>query len=140
MRRVLLQLAIWPVLLLATCSPLPAEQLVPISPEPSSVEPMLPLRICEEELTKLEQKSIAQLTQQESDFAARLRVAVTEAAADAARPLLVELAGVRAERDAWARQVRAARWIGVCGFGFGVVTCGLMFLHFFLPQIAIIPP
>jgi len=105
LRRVMLRLAIWPMILLATCWPLRAESLAPMLPEPSVSEPMVPLRICEQELTALEAKCVEQVTQLERDFAERLRVAVEGAAADAARPLLARIAGLEAESTEYRKQI-----------------------------------
>lgn len=121
------------VCLIGTCSPLPAQQT------PLTSEPMVPLRICEEELTLLEQKSLAQVTKLEADFVARLRTAVEGAAADAVRPLLADLAGVRAERDVWKSQARNGVVMGIAGWAFGVACLTLTIVHFFLPQTLTVP-
>jgi hypothetical protein len=118
---------VWiPMLLLLTCSMLPAEQPGQTSPEPSSEQPMVLLSICEEELTKLEQKSIEQVTKLESDFAERLRAAVQQAAADAVRPVLVELARVERQRRVW-RAVGIGATVGAAGmFAVSIVALRLL--------------
>jgi hypothetical protein len=97
-------------LLLSTCSPLPAQQPAPTSPESSGPVLMVPLATCEAELNALEQKSLEQLRKVETDFAQRLRISVEAAAADAARPLLIELAAERAAREALTKTVRQLQW------------------------------
>lgn len=127
MRRLLVLLA----LATATCSPLPAQ-------EAQSSQPlMVPLSLCEEQLTLLEQTAQQELAQQESewqarltrlasDYEQRLRRAVEAAAADTARPLMVELAGVRAERDSWKAAVVNARVTSFAGWLFGAACLGLL--------------
>lgn len=127
MRRAIVLLAC----LIGTCSPLPAQ-------EPQSSQPlMVPLSLCEEQLTLLEQKAQQELTQLDSEWQSRLlrlesdcyqelRKAVEKAAADTARPLLVELAGVREERDSWKESVVNARLTGFAGWLFGAACLGLL--------------
>ena len=115
-----------PMLLLLTCSMLPAEQPGQTSPAPSSEQPMVLLSICEAELTLLEQKSIEQVTRLESDFAERLRAAVQQAAADAVRPVLLELARVERQRQVW-RAVGIGATVGVAGmFAVSIIAVRLL--------------
>lgn len=102
------------VLAVRTCSPVPAEQL------------MVPLERCEAELTLQEQKFQQILTRLETDCAERLLTT----AAETARPLLIQLAGVRAERDVALEAVKAGQgrvWrvsavVGVAGVILGLVV------------------
>ena len=106
------------------CLPLLAQQAQ--SPPPL----MVPLSLCEERLTLLEQKSLEQLTKVENDFAERLRLAVEAGAADTARPLLVDIAGLKAARDSALGSLKVARqrltWVpvvmGVVGAVLGLVV------------------
>jgi len=117
---------LWPVLLLLMFSPLPVRPAEVTSPESSPPSATVPLQTCLDELMRLEQKSIEQVTRLESDFAERLRLAVTVAAAEAVKPVLVELAGVTAERDAYRRVV--LRWqIAAVGVGVGAAALGFLF-------------
>ena len=81
---------------------------------------------CEKALTELEQTCLDELTRLESEYDARLmqqgldcEAAIRKAAADVAKPLLVEIAGLRAERNAAARQ---RVWWGLGGIGVGLVA------------------
>jgi len=114
-------------LLLWTCSPLPAQL-----PEPTSPEPSL-LHLTEAEIVSIlgpgecySAPEIATIVV-ELQAEARAEIAATsaEAAAEAARPLLVELAGVRAERDAARLVVCRWRW-GAVGAGVVGVLAGIL--------------
>lgn len=83
------RLTILAALLLLTCWMLPASEPEPTLPVPSSEQPMVPLQTCLDELTQQEQLFQQTLNQLESAFAVRLRSTAEQAAADAARPLLV---------------------------------------------------
>jgi hypothetical protein len=112
-----------PACLLLMCSLLPAESPAPTSPEPSIG---LPTR---ERLTSLlgstEQYSgseiadwlVNDLFPLEVVPATReaFRQVAEQAAAEAVKPLLIELAGVRAERDAIARQLVPLRIAAMVG-------------------------
>lgn len=113
---------LWPVLLLLMFSPLPVRPAEVTSPESSPPSATVPLQTCLDELTRLEQKSIEQVTRLESDFAERLRLAVTVAAAEAVKPLLVELSGVTAERDAALLSRGIWRVVGIGSIATVVVT------------------
>ena len=95
--------------LMLTCSPVPAQSPEPTSPESSSESLTVPLQTCLDELTALEQSCQEKLKQLASDYEEQLRRAVERAAAEAARPLLIEIAGLRAERDAWKRAAAEAK-------------------------------
>jgi len=107
-----------------------ASWTLPAQEQPSQPQQMVPLQTCLDELTALEAKCTEQLTQLENDCAERLRQACEQAAADALRPALVELAGVRAERDVYRSVMETERYrkgvwravavggiIGTVGFG-----------------------
>lgn len=101
------------VLAVRTCSPVPAEQL------------MVPLERCEAELTLQEQKFQQILTQLENDFAERLLTT----AAETAKPLLIQIAGVRAERDVALEAVKVGQgrvWRVSTAFGVAGVVLGLV--------------
>jgi len=121
------RLLLWLPLLLLTCSPLPAQLPEPTSPEPS------PLHLTEAEIVSIlgpgecySAPEIATIVL-ELQAEARAEIAATsaEAAAEAARPLLVELAGVRAERDAARLVVCRWRW-GAVGAGVVGVLAGIL--------------
>ena len=118
---------IWTVCLLLMFWIAQAWSQEPTSMEPSSELQMVPLESCLRELMQLEKTAQQQLTQLDqqwqerltrlaSDYEARLRDVAVEAAAEAARPLLVELAGTRAERDAIRAELdryrTRTRWYG----------------------------
>lgn len=109
------------VCLMVLLSPLLAQE------KQSSEEPMVPLALCEKELRALETKSIEQLTKLSTDFEVRLREAVTGAAADTARPLMVEIAGLKAERDYWQKEAVRRGRVGCVVAG---VLGGLTFAGF----------
>lgn len=134
--RVLLRLGIWPMILLATCSPLPAEPAEATSPAVSERPLMVPLSLCEEQLTLLEQQSLEQLKRLENDCAKRLREAVQKAAADTARPLLVALAGASAERDE--ERLWKGRWRAIA-LGSGAVALGMAGLVVLLTALLVTP-
>ena len=111
------------VCLMRTCSPLPAQETL------SSEQPMVPLQTCLDELTLFETLAHEQVTQLttlfqeqvtklENAYAERVRTVAVEAAAGAARPLLVELAGVKAEGAVYKRMLlrwQAGGWAGMGG-------------------------
>jgi hypothetical protein len=120
---------LWTVLLLARCWPLPAQQVEATSPEPSPPSLTVPLQTCLDELDKQLQTDKAELERQNSewtqrtlklssDFAEQLRVAVNQAAAEAVKPLVIELAGVRTESKVY--QSRVMRWQVATGVSIGV--------------------
>ena len=133
MRRALLRLTIWPMILLATCSPLPAEQPAPTLP---ALSIGLPTR---ERLISLLGSSDLYSGSEIADWlvndlfplevapavrAAFHQVAET-AAAEAVRPVLVEFAGARAERDAAKARLVPLRWVAILG---PVIAAGLGWL------------
>ena len=82
---------------------------------------MVPLERCEAELTLLEQKCLEQLTQLENDCAQRLLTT----AAETARPLLIQIAGLKAERDVALQAAKVARgrvwWVSAVSLVAGVL-------------------
>ena len=137
MRRVLLRLLIWPMILLRTCSPLPAEQPEPTLPAPSiglpTVERLVSL-LGSSELysgSEIADWLVNDLFPLEVEPAVRVafRQVAEQAGAEAVKPVLVELAGVTAERDAYRRVV--LRWQIVAGVSCGV-TIGFAVLAIWL--------
>ena len=113
------------VCLLATCSPLPASERAAISPEPSPELLMMPRSECEEILDEFVATCNALLSEQERAFEARLQETAELAAAEAARPLLVKLAGTEASVRLWQRRALSAGIIsavvaGLCGVLLGL--------------------
>lgn len=77
---------------------------------------------CEKALTELEQTCVDELTKLSNEYEERLRqleqdcaAAIQTAVAETAKPLLVEIAGLKAER-------RQRIWWGVGGLGVGIVA------------------
>lgn len=112
-------------LLLVTCSPLPAQQPEATLPAQSSESQMVPLQAALDAVTSVEQACTLRLTQLETHYEALLLTTAEEAAAAAARPLLVELAGVRAERDSYRASLRGWR-IGAVVGGIVALVIGLL--------------
>jgi len=130
--------------LLLMCSPLLAEQPAPTSQAPSDGSQMVPLETCLSELTKLEQtarEQVAELTKRyderltrlATDYETRLREAVVQAAAEAAKPLLAELAAAKAERDVAVANYHAARTRGTVAWVLsgilGALLAGTIVVH-----------
>lgn len=100
---------------------------LPAQETQSGEQEMVPLATCLEELKKLETLSDELLTKQSADFETRLRQAVLEASADTARPLLVEIAGLRAERDYYKRFRWLYTLIGLsAGVAAGAILTGIL--------------
>lgn len=102
--------------LIATCSPLPAQN------EPSTPQLMVPLENCERELLALDALHQQQLEELSTDSEKRLAKACEAAAADAVRPLLADIAGLRAERDSWRRIAGRRVFFIVAGVFAGVLA------------------
>jgi hypothetical protein len=137
MRRGLLRLAIWPMILLKTCSPLPAEQQAPTSPGPSIGLPTLERLISL--LGSSDLYSDSEIAEWLVSDLFPLEVEPAVRAAEAIKPVLVELAGVKAERDSYERTARTGRLVGLLGWVFGAACLGLTAWHFFLPNTLTVP-
>jgi len=72
---------------------------------------MVPLETCLEQVTLVEQESLRRLTLLEGAFAERLRLACEESAAVTARPLLVDISALKAERAVLVRQRNVSRCV-----------------------------
>jgi hypothetical protein len=78
------------------------------------------------ELKRQESEWQARLTTLETDFAERLRAAVQQAAAEAVRPVLLELARVERQRQVW-RAVGIGATVGVAGmFAVSIIAVRLL--------------
>ena len=112
----------WVACLMLMCFPMPANGVESTSPAPSSGPLMIPLETALQELTTLKLECLKQLDAQKSDSDLRLYEATQRAAAEAVRAVMVELAGVTAERDAARRSLRGWQ-IGTVGAGLVAVIC-----------------
>ena len=123
-RRVLRSAMLWLVCLLGTCWPLPAS-----APDPTSPEPSL-LRLTEGEIVSMFEpdqpysaRELAYVVLElQAEARAEIRTTSEQAAADAVVPVLVQLAGARAERDEARARLRAARAGGLFAGAVGVVV------------------
>jgi hypothetical protein len=118
---------LWLVSLLGTCWLLPAS-----APESTSPEPSL-LRLTEGEIVSMFEpdqpysaRELAYVVLElQVEARAEIRATSEQAAAEAVRPVLVELAGARAERDEARTRLRTARvgflFAGVVGIIVGVL-------------------
>lgn len=88
----------------------------------SSPSRMVPLELCTQELSRLEQMHDEQLTRLESDWRTRLSEATTEAAAAAVAPVMEELRVVEAQRDRALASVRSWRGATVVAGLLGIVA------------------
>lgn len=126
------------ICLLVTCWTAPALQLARISEEPSSGSPLMPRSECERLLSELEETAIEAVTQLETEYDERLqklgdeheailRQATEKAAAEAVKPLLVELAGSRAEVQALrVSRLRTGVIAGAIGLVVGALLGGIL--------------
>jgi hypothetical protein len=126
------------ICLLVMSSTASALQLARISEEPSTGSPTMPRSECEQLLTELETICIETVTQLESEYDERLksvgeeheailRQATEQAAAEAVKPLLVELAGSRAEVQALRlSRLRTGVIAGAIGLVVGALLGGIL--------------
>jgi len=110
------------ICLMLTCWPMLASGQEQTSPVKSKESLMIPLETALEELTTLKLECLRQLDKQKSDSDLRLYEATQKAASEAVKAVMVELAGVEAERDA-ARRVLRAWQVGTVGAGVVAVVC-----------------
>ena len=98
------------LLLCVTCLLLPCWTVQASEPEPTSPEPSL-LKLTEEEIVSIlgpeESYSVPEIAtiviELQAEARAEIKATAVEAAAAAARPMLVTIAGLEAERDSLAR-------------------------------------
>lgn len=107
------------------CWPMLAGGQESTSPAPSSEPLMVPLETCLNELTTLKLVSLRELEKLKTDFALKLYESTQKAAAEAVKAVMVELAGVEAERDA-ARRVLRQWQVGAVGAGVVAVLCAAL--------------
>lgn len=114
--------SVWMPCLMMLFLPMLAGAQESTSPAPSSAPLMVPLETALEELTTLKLECLRQLDKQKSDSELRLYEATQRAAAEAVKAVMVELAGVEAERDSARRVLR--KWqVGTVGAGVVAVVC-----------------
>lgn len=92
--------SVWTLCLMTLCLPMLAGAQTPIYVEESEPPLMVLLDDCLAELTQLKLESLRELDKLKDDCATELYEATQKAAAEAVRAVMVELAGVEAERDA----------------------------------------
>lgn len=99
---------------------------VPMLQSQPNESPTMLVSECEKALNELKQTSLDELTKLESEYdlqlkklgdeyAKALSVATVAAVAEASRPLLVEIAGLKAQRN-------QRIWWGLCGVGIGLLA------------------